>query len=52
MSPDHNIRACLKTARLARRSFRGANCSKGRGKRFAAKAFRRLDKALCREVEG
>ena len=46
---NHSTRAALKTARLARRSFRGANCAKGKGKRIASKAFRRLDKALCRE---
>jgi len=49
MNGNRNIRNALKAARLARRSFKGDNCSKGKGKRIASKTFRRLDKALCRE---
>lgn len=47
---NRNLRNALKAARLARRSFRGDNCPKGKGKRLASKTFRRLDKALCCEV--
>lgn len=47
-----NVRAALKTARLARRSWRGAMCPKGFGKRAAGKADRRVSKALCRAGGG
>jgi len=50
MNTDTAIRSALKTLRLARRSFRGACCPKGFGKRAAAKAERRLGRALTREV--
>lgn len=47
----HTVRAAEKTLRLARRSFRGSNCSKGKGKVAAHKAERRLGKALARARE-
>ncbi len=50
MNPHTAIRANLKNALYCRRSFRGSNCHKGRGKRIAHKADRRLGKALTSEV--
>lgn len=43
------VRSAQKTLRLARRSWKGTCCAKGRGKKHAHKADRRLGKALARE---
>jgi hypothetical protein len=51
MNLNTAIRSAGKTLRLARRSFRGACCAKGRGKRAASKAERRYGRALAREIE-
>jgi len=47
MNVDTAIRGACKTLRFARRSFRGASSAKGRGKKFAHKAERRVGRALC-----
>ncbi len=47
MNVDTAIRGACKTLRFARRSFRGACSAKGRGKKFAHKAERRVGRALC-----
>lgn len=49
MNANTAIRAAQKTARLARRSWKGPMTCKGNGKKLAHKADRRLGKALARE---
>jgi hypothetical protein len=51
MNNVKSVNRALNTLRLARRSFRGANCPKGKGKIAAHRAERRLGKALSREGE-
>jgi hypothetical protein len=50
MNTETNIRGAMKTARFARRSWKGSNSVKGYGKKHARKADRRVSRALCQEV--
>lgn len=49
MNLSTHIRRAMETARLARRSHKGANSPKGFGKKMAHKADRRVGRALSRE---
>lgn len=50
MNLSTNIRRAMGTARLARRSHKGANSHKGFGKKMTHKAERRAGRALSREA--
>jgi hypothetical protein len=43
------VNAAEKTLRMVRRSFKGSNSAKGKGKKVAHKAERRVGRAMARD---